>query len=270
MKIDFLKMSGTGNDFVMVDNRENIIPADKRSLFAAAVGPRKTAIGCDGIILLEQDDQTIIMRFLNPDGSEVDMCGNGARCFASFLKKVGAAGDTAEFQTGAGIIRSELTDRGVKVQLTEPAPIREIKGLPVNETPLNVFFINTGVPHVVLFVNDIEDIDIRKTGSAIRYHQHFAPAGTNANFVKKNRPSDILVRTYERGVEDETLACGTGSVASALVYAARKNATSPVKVTVRSGEPLWVYFKRNGDSFQNVFLEGAATVTFSGSVEWNG
>ncbi len=263
-------MSGTGNDFVMIDNRKHIIPADKRSPFAAAVGPRKTAVGCDGIILLEQNADKIIMRFLNPDGSEVDMCGNGARCFASFLKQVGAAGDTAEFQTGAGMIRSQLTDRGVKVQLTDPAPIEEIKALAVNETPLDVFFTNTGVPHVVLFVDDIEDIDIRNTGAAIRYHDHFAPAGTNANFVKANRPSDILVRTYERGVEDETLACGTGSVASALVYAARENATSPVKVTVRSGEPLWVYFDRDGDSFRNVFLEGGATVTFSGSVEWNG
>src|SRR5438552_3745936 len=217
------------------------------------------------------------MRYYNRDGGEAEMCGNGARCFARFANKVAGAPEKISFQTPAGLIRGELHGELVTLQMSEPKDLQLGLELVANGQKEQVHFINSGVPHVIVPVSKVENVDVRKRGEALRLHQKFSPAGANVNFIEKRGPQKILVRTYERGVEDETLACGTGVVASALVFAATEKVDGPVRVTVRSGSELSVDFKRampavasaeaGGDRFTNVTLTGPAEFAFEGTIE---
>jgi len=264
--IQFFKMSGSGNDFILMDNREGALASieDIRA-FVKAICRRKISVGADGVIIVERSERADFRwRFFNADGSEVEMCGNGGRCVARFAFLQGIAGERMSFETVAGIIDAEVRGDQVKLRLTDPMALRLNRAIALQDEVLAVDSLNTGVPHVVAFVGDLDRFEVVRYGRSLRYHEAFQPAGTNANFVTVTSLHSLSVRTYERGVEDETLACGTGSVASALAAAARGEVESPVEVTVRSGEILKIHFERIDGGFRNVYLEGGVRVIYEG------
>jgi diaminopimelate epimerase len=260
-------MSGAGNDFILIDNRAGDIHLDRGQI--AHLCNRHRGIGADGILLIEKaaNHADFRMRYFNADGGEAEMCGNGARCFARFANKVAEAGDKISFETPAGVISAELVDDLVTLQMTEPSDLRLDIKLPVANENKSVHFINSGVPHVVILVSRIDDVDVRREGSATRYHKMFSPRGANVNFIEKRGLKKIAVRTYERGVEDETLACGTGIVASALIFAATENTNGPIAVIARGGDELSVGFEKTGNQFRHVTLTGPAEFIFEGTIE---
>ncbi len=263
----FTKMNGAGNDFVMVDNRAGEVRLRPEQI--VRICDRHRGIGADGILLLERGSNgaDFRMRYYNRDGGEAEMCGNGARCFARFANKVAGAPDKISFQTPAGLIRGELHGELVTLQMSEPKDLQLSVELVANGEKERVHFINSGVPHVVVPVSKVDDVDVRRRGEAIRRHEMFSSAGANVNFIEKRGAQKILVRTFERGVEDETLACGTGVVASALIFGATEKVDGPISVAVRSGSELSVGFKRAGDQFRNVTLTGPAEFAFEGTIE---
>jgi diaminopimelate epimerase len=219
------------------------------------------------MILIEASQQVDFKwRFYNADGSLPEMCGNGARCAARFAFIHGIARRRMAFETVAGIIEAEVAGTSVSIRMTDPKDLHTGLSLDLGGAPVAVASINTGVPHVVMMVSDIEAVDVVATGRKIRQHSAFAPAGTNVNFVKVAPEGDIFIRTYERGVEEETLACGTGNVAAALILAHELGMTSPVILTTRGGGTLSVHFNRRGDRFQDVRLAGDARVVYSGAL----
>lgn len=266
MKIPFVKMAAAGNDFLVIDNRKGLVK--KGAQAAKKVCDRKHSVGGDGILLLENSKRADIrMRIFNPDGSEAEMCGNGVRCLARFAVAKKIAKASHRIETGAGIIEAEVRGGIVKAHLTDPKDFRPRAEIRVAGRREKVHFIDTGVPHAVIFEAALEEVPVNSRGREIRVHEHFAPKGTNVNFVKVNRDGSIAVRTYERGVESETLACGTGSTASALISARLEGLKSPVKVHTAGGEILKVYFKNGNGRWSGVYLEGPVETTFEGSVE---
>ena len=263
----FTKMNGAGNDFVIIDNRAGEVRLDSEQI--VRICDRHRGVGADGILLLEKGSNgaDFRMRYYNRDGGEAEMCGNGARCFARFANKVAKAPAKISFQTPAGLIRGELQGELVALQMIEPKDLSLDIDVFASDSKEHVHFINSGVPHVVVPVSKVEDVDVRKRGEALRRHEKFSPAGANVNFIEKRGPKKISIRTYERGVEDETLACGTGVVASALIFGAAEKVDGPISVTVRSGSELTVDFKRAGDQFSNVTLTGPAEFAFEGTIE---
>jgi diaminopimelate epimerase len=265
--IEFYKMNGSGNDFILIDNREGSLDVGDVTAFVRRVCERKISVGADGLILIERSERVDFKwRFFNADGSEVEMCGNGGRCAARFAFLKGIAGEKVSFETVAGTIDAEVRGDVVKLRLTDPRDLVVDDQIRIEDRKLFVNSVNTGVPHVVYFVRDVNDFDVFATGRAIRYHEHYRPAGTNANFASVIDGHTLSVRTYERGVEDETLACGTGSVASALIAARKGLVESPVDVLVRSGESLRIHFDRKADGFEKVYLEGKTKVVYQGSL----
>jgi diaminopimelate epimerase len=220
-------------------------------------------------LLLENpsDHADFQMRYFNADGGEAEMCGNGARCFARFANKVTGAQGKISFQTPAGVISAKLVDDVVTLQMTEPSDLRLSFPLHVGAGKKIIHFINSGVPHVVVPVAQVGDVDVQREGSAIRYHEAFSPKGANVNFIEKREADKIAVRTYERGVEGETLACGTGVVASALVFAVIENVNSPIGVIARGGDELRVGFEKIDRQFRNVTLTGPAEFVFEGTID---
>lgn len=268
MTLGFTKMNGAGNDFVVVDNRDLSVQLTAAQI--AALCDRHRGVGADGLLAVEpaQNGADFRMRYYNADGGEAEMCGNGARCFAKFASSL--TDDTApavSFETPAGVITAECVGDEIRLEMSTPHDHAPAVALDVNGRPLDVAFINTGVPHAVVFVDNLDHVDVRADGSAIRHHAHFSPRGTNVNFVEVANPSNIRIRTYERGVEDETLACGTGVVACALVQHLVTGAVSPIAVRVQGGDTLGVGFERTGDrEFHSVTLTGPADFVFSGSI----
>ncbi|ADD69250.1 diaminopimelate epimerase [Denitrovibrio acetiphilus DSM 12809] len=263
MNIPFYKMSGAGNDFIFIDNRDGKADGIDRQTLVTKTCARNISVGADGMMLIENSDKADFKwRFYNCDGSEAEMCGNGARCAGRFAYLNNITGEKMTFETLAGIIEAEIKEGvNVKVQLTTPFDEKSDYQIELDEKKLDISSVNTGVPHAVMFCNDIENIDIMKLGSGIRYHSHFEPAGTNTNFCEMNKDGVLRVRTYERGVEGETMACGTGCVACAL-FAVKKGLTkSPVKCKTTSGLMLTVYLE-NG----KVYLEGEARVVYKGEL----
>jgi diaminopimelate epimerase len=265
--VRFTKMNGSGNDFVMIDNREGAVRLQPEQI--VRICDRHRGVGADGILLLEKGSNgaDFRMRYYNRDGGEAEMCGNGARCFTRFANKVAGAPAKISFQTPAGLIRGELHGESVTLQMSEPKDLRLGLEITASGSKERVHFINSGVPHVVVPVSKVADVDVARRGKALRDHKQFAPAGANVNFIEKRGPQQIAIRTYERGVEEETQACGTGVVASALIFAAMENVAGPVRVTVRSGSELSVDFKRAGDRFTNVTLTGPAEFAFEGTID---
>jgi diaminopimelate epimerase len=263
----FTKMNGAGNDFVMLDNRAGNIQLTREQI--SRICDRHRGVGADGILLLENatNGADFRMRYYNRDGGEAEMCGNGARCFARFANKVAGANGPITFETPAGVIGARLDGDRVTLQMSDPSELRLNVKLQLEGEDATVNVINTGVPHVVVPVSRVDMVGVRERGAAIRYHEMFSPKGTNANFLEKRGSQNIAIRTYERGVEDETLACGTGVVASALVFAAMEKVRGPIGVLVRGGSELAVDFERDGDRFRNVSLSGPAEFVFEGSIE---
>jgi diaminopimelate epimerase len=230
---------------------------------------RHRGIGADGVLLLENSTNgaDFRMRYFNADGGEAEMCGNGARCFARFANKVGGQKPKLSFETPAGLISAEVKDDLITLRMTDPTDLRLDIELPMAGEKKTVHFVNSGVPHVVIPVAKIDDADVRRDGAAIRHHKMFSPNGTNVNFIERQGPNKIAIRTYERGVEDETLACGTGIVASALIFAASEKSSSPITVLARGGDELQVGFKKVDGSFRNVTLTGPAEFVFQGEID---
>lgn len=266
--IHFWKMNGAGNDFVVVDNREQSLSLGREEI--ARLCQRQRGVGADGLLAVEPAEQgaDYRMRYYNADGGEAEMCGNGARCFAQFVNRLnGNTLDKVSFETMAGVIHADLLGDAVRIDLGAPKNLRMGAVLGVNGEEREVHSVNTGVPHAVVVVDDLENVDVRSLGSAIRHHDHFAPAGTNVNFMQVVSPGHIAIRTYERGVEDETLACGTGMVACSIVHHQLAHPPLPVKNTVRGGDTLLVDFSQNADGeYNNATLTGPAEFTFEGTL----
>src|SRR5262245_38743068 len=218
MTLDFVKMNGAGNDFILIDNRAGKIKLTVEQVVRLC--HRQRGIGADGLFLLVPNTSGKAdwsWEFYNSDGSTAEMCGNGARCFARFVQAVAGAGKVTSFETGAGVVRARFNGERVTVNLTEPKDLRLQQIVPVTAGKLAVHSINTGVPHAVIFVPDADQAMVQQLGAEVRFHEFFKPKGTNVNFVQVLGPNHIRVRTYERGVDGETLACGTGVSAAALV-----------------------------------------------------
>ena len=265
--LHFTKMNGAGNDFILIDNRPGHVHLDRTQI--ARLCDRHRGIGADGILLLEKasNHADFRMRYFNADGGEAEMCGNGARCFARFANKVAGRKKKFSFETPAGVISAKPAGDLVTLQMTEPTDLRLKTTLRVMDENKTVHFINSGVPHVVIPVLQLDDVDVQEEGSAIRHHKMFSPKGANVNFIEKRGPKKIAVRTYERGVEDETLACGTGIVASALIFATTENTKGPITVIARGGDELQVGFETIDNRFRDVTLTGPAEFVFEGTVE---
>ena len=260
----FTKAVATGNDFVIIDNRSG----DAKDLPALArkLCDRKKAVGADGLLVVETSKKADFkMRILNPDGSEAEMCGNGSRCVALYAASRKISKPQMTIETLAGVLDASVKGDTVKVKLTDPKDIKWNLCLMINKCPYKLNFVDTGVPHVIHFTDDLDKIDVKNLGSHIRHHGEFSPEGTNADFVKLVNKHTIKVRTYERGVEDETLACGTGAVASAIISAEAEKMPSPITVETRSGEKIKVYFEIKDGNFRNVYLEGKAQLVYEGA-----
>jgi len=279
-KINFTKMVASGNDFIILKS------LDSRAFglreLAIKICDRKYGVGADGMLLLEKSKRADIrMRIFNADGSEAEMCGNGARCAALYANsQLPTPNSQLEIETKAGIIAAKVQGDNVKIKLTEPKDLKLNIPIKVNSRLLRVNFINTGVPHAVIFSEGLDEIDVFNLGRAIRFHQKFSPAGANVDFVEVLGTNSLAIRTYERGVEDETLACGTGSVAAALIFSAQlslptRQAGLPAgeagaisyqqfNVHTKSKEILKVYFDKISNSFKNVWLEGRAKIVYKG------
>ena len=263
----FTKMNGAGNDFVMLDNRSGEIHLSPKQI--SRICDRHRGVGADGILLVEEasNGADFRMRYYNRDGGEAEMCGNGARCFARFVGKIAGTRERVSFETPAGIIGAEIQGDLVTLNMSEPTDLKLNMRLEVEGEDATVHYINTGVPHVVVPACRIDVVHVRGRGAAIRNHETFSPKGANVNFLEKRGRRKIAIRTYERGVEEETLACGTGVVASALIHAATEKTDGPINVLVRGGSELTVDFKGDGGKFQDVTLTGPAEFVFEGTID---
>lgn len=265
MELVFTKMNGAGNDFVLLDNRAGNLAFTREQV--AQICHRQRGVGADGLMLLvpcKSGAADWAWDFFNSDGSTAEMCGNGARCFARYIQRVAGAGARVTFETLAGVISAEFQGERVQIGLTAPHSLRLNDSIVTAAGPRVVHSLNTGVPHAVMFVEDADKAMVQDWGRELRHHRHFAPRGTNVNFVQRLGAGHIRVRTYERGVEGETLACGTGVTASALIASRLHQFTSPVRVQVQGGDEMEVSFAEMGGEFTGVRLLGPADFTFEG------
>ncbi len=268
-KIPFMKLSGAGNDFVVINNLNQVVNSTDSEFmdFVTKICQRRMSVGADGVLLVEStEDVDFRMRYFNADGGEVETCGNGARCISKFAYLNGIVSEQMRFLTNAGIYEAEVVGENVKVRMSDPTDIRLNVPLRLEDGVHNVGFANSGVPHVVFFVDDLEATEVFDLGQQTRHHSDFKPAGTNANFIRIHSQELIEIRTYERGVENETLACGTGSIASAIVSASLGKVNSPVSVKTASGVVLKIHFDLENDEAKNIYLEGDARVIFAGEL----
>lgn len=258
MEINFYKYEGTGNDFVMIDNRQETFPKNNIKLIAHLCD-RRFGIGGDGLILLENDKSTDFkMVYYNSDGNPSSMCGNGGRCLVAFAKKLQIIQNETTFIATDGLHYATISDDG-----TVSLQMKDVNTIKV--TPQYVF-LDTGSPHHVQLVEDLKNLDIKEKGAAIRYSDLYGKAGSNVNFVKQKATDSFAVRTYERGVEDETLSCGTGATAVAIAMKVLgKTQSNSIHLNVEGGE-LEVSFTFLDGRFTNVFLKGPATFVFEGKI----
>ncbi|MEM6821956.1 MAG: diaminopimelate epimerase [Verrucomicrobiota bacterium] len=270
MKLKFWKMSGAGNDFVCLDNRSKKLKSTKRQ--RERLCHRQFGIGADGLLIIEtprgKAQVDYVMRYYNADGGEAEMCGNGARCFARYVQKITRTRKKAiSFSTPAGVIRAEYFGEQVRVDLTEVEGGRLNIPVKTSQGNMTVHYADTGVPHVVVPVKDAETTDIKKLGRELRFHKEFAPRGANVNFVQVLKKGSVRVRTYERGVEGETLACGTGVAACAWTCQGLYGFTSPVSLKVQGGATLKVYFTVEDGDVKNLKLHGPADFVYQGEID---
>ncbi len=264
-ELKFIKMSGAGNDFIVIDNYNKKINLSAMQI--EAICRRGFSVGADGLIMIEKSfkNYNFFMRFFNNDGKESEMCGNGGRCAARFAYLKKHAGKKMEFMAKDGphkaiIIKNNI----VKLKMIEPFNIKLKIKLKIKNKIIVGNYLNTGVPHFVIFVNNLENFDVFNIGKEIRFHKFFAPQGTNVDFIQKIN-NIYFIRTYERGVEAETYACGTGATASAIIINKLKNEKSPVLLKTKGGL-LKVYFKRYNFEYVDVWLEGPANVIYEGKL----
>ncbi|MFA5779538.1 MAG: diaminopimelate epimerase [Elusimicrobiota bacterium] len=273
--INFVKMSGSGNDFIVIDNRNKIVKT--ASAFAKKYCNRE---GVDGLLFVEKSHlphTDFRMIYYNSDGSRASFCGNGARCISLFAYLNKIAPSKMSFKSDAGLITAEIKNdlechyesrlvgswqsQTVKIKMPVPKNFKLDFDLTASGKNFEASFVHTGVPHTVIFVKNIKNVDVNKLGRLIRFHKKFEPSGTNVNFVKVLGKNKLQVRTYERGVEAETLACGTGVVASAIISIMKKYVSSPVSVLTQGGETLKVYYDG-----KTAFFEGKVSLVFEGEI----
>lgn len=257
MKLHFYKYQGTGNDFIMVDNRSLFFPKSDVKLINTLCD-RRFGIGADGLILLEPSEkEDFAMVYFNADGNEGSMCGNGGRCLVAFAKQLQVIDTETTFDAVDGLHFATIENGIVSLKMIDVAQIE------VNESHS---FLNTGSPHDIRFCNDVKSINVKETGAKIRYGAPYFEAGSNVNFAEQIAENHFKVRTYERGVEDETLACGTGVTAVAIAaYQTKKTTSNQLKLDVLGGN-LEVSFEKQGETYTNVFLKGPATFVFEGNI----
>lgn len=272
IRIPFTKMSGAGNDFVVIDNRLKILKSDPAD-FVQAVSQRRLGVGADGVLLIERSGKSdFALRYFNADGSYGGFCGNGGRCAAryAYLKRIAPA--SMKFESLGHIYHAEVSRNRVRLSMKVPKDEKLHQSIQCDGMQLRFHTLNTGSPHAVCFLDEnpslgtkkLVSLDVVSLGRKIRYHRYFGKAGTNVNFVSWQKDGSLQVRTYERGVEDETWACGTGAVASALLANRLRAIASPVKIIPRSNQPLVVSFEKVRNRYHNVYLEGNADIIFSG------
>lgn len=273
--IDFMKLHGSGNDFVVIDNRDGVLAESRLRSFSELVSRRARSIGADGVVLIEnpiEPETDFRWRYFNADGSEGEMCGNGAMCGARFAELIGAAPAETAFSTMSGIVRAEVDPATGLVELAMPdtGPIEDARTVEVDGTKYELVPIQVGVPHAVLYVEDADAFgsraELERVGRAIRQAEAFAPAGTNVNVVSPLGGNRLRMRTYERGVEAETLACGTGAVASAVVSVGRGLVTTPVEIVTSSGMPLVASFDLRQNGARTIALQGQTRIVMSGTI----
>jgi len=263
MRLPFTKMHGAGNDFVMLDARDLARNLDRAQI--AALCDRRQGVGADGLIVVSRTGENAVrMTYYNADGGEAEMCGNGARCTVAFAHERGLVGTSCRLDTFAGqLIGTVHGQADIEVDLPDYQDLALDLSLPDAPFP-TLHACNTGVPHMVIPVDDIEAVEVTRHGRALRQHEHFAPAGTNVNWIARgSQGNEWLLRTYERGVEGETLACGTGAAAAAVVLSRLERAASPVAIRTRGGDLLTITVDHDAHSLS---LRGPAVVTFQGEV----
>ena len=278
MNISFTKMVGAGNDFVVVDARRRPRAGLDWASLSRTLCDRHTGIGADGVLVLEPSRAADArMRVFNPDGSEAEMCGNGARCVGLYLKN-GAEQGPVRIETKAGVLSGQVRSGRVAIRMTDPADLRLDVPVVVDGRRWRFGCVNTGVPHAVVRVDNLGAVDVQGLGRAVRFHRKFAPHGSNVNFIQTDsrHPDRLRIRTYERGVEAETLACGTGMAAAAILHAVTRRPVREgrihIEVRPRSGDVIIVSLtvSRRGAALRvgDVVMEGAATRVFDGTVTW--
>jgi diaminopimelate epimerase len=259
MLLTFYKYQGTGNDFIMVDNRLNSFPKENTQLIEQLCD-RRFGIGADGLILLENHTTyDFKMVYFNSDGNESSMCGNGGRCLVAFAKQLEIIEATAEFEAVDGYHYAKIIgDELISLQM------KDVDRIAVHQ---DYSFLNTGSPHHVQLVSDLKNLDVKTEGAKIRYSDLYGKAGSNINFVHQLENDIFAVRTYERGVEDETLSCGTGATAVAIaMHHVGKTKSNSIDLQVEGGK-LSVQFKENNGVYSDVFLVGPATFVFEGTID---
>ncbi|MFP4379495.1 MAG: diaminopimelate epimerase [Candidatus Sumerlaeia bacterium] len=286
MRLKFWKMSGAGNDFVAMNNMEGWLEADPdfRRAFIAELCARRTGIGADGFLLVEPSEAADFrMRYYNSDGGEAETCGNGARCISRFANLQGIVGNETRFETQAGLYAAQIYPDSVRVSMSDALGLEMnialelddvdpgfLEGCPQLRDDGTVDFINSGVPHILVPVEHIESAPVCALGRVLRFHPRFEPPGTNVNFIAVTGPNNLAIRTYERGVEDETLACGTGSIAAAIISQRRGLVSAPVDVLTQSGKVLTIGFEPCEAGGRKVTLQGEARVVYTGEFEMPG
>ena len=267
--IPFVKMSGAGNDFIVIDNMNQSLRCERQPL-ALALCTAHTGIGADGVLILSPSTKAdFLMEYFNADGSYGGMCGNGGRCAARYAYVAGIAASNMIFEALDYIYRAHVHDESVRLRMKDPVTFRENLSVASSIGTVVGDFVDTGAPHFVVVRDDLQQIPLEDLGRSIRYHPMFVPDGCNVNAVKVQPDGTVLIRTYERGVEAETLACGTGCVASAIILAKRYSFPSPITLRVKSGEDVRVYFDFREAEFSNIVLEGSAHFVFSGQATFD-
>jgi diaminopimelate epimerase len=265
----FTKLVASGNDFILLDNVSGEMETIRTDFgtMAADICRRNLSVGADGILVLEKSDKADLkMRIINSDGTEAEMCGNGARCAALYASCNGFGTDIV-METAAGLIGALINGSNVKLKMSNPTDIKLGIQLGVGQTIVTAHHINTGVPHTVQIVDGLEIFDVEDFGRKIREHSIFSPKGTNVDFVGDIKKNSASLRTYERGVEAETLSCGTGTVASAIILGLLDYVSSPVRMNTRGGETLTVFFNLlPGNIVRDVYLEGPAKKVYEGKL----
>lgn len=270
--LKFVKMAGAGNDFIVIDRRESYFSHKNIANSVKNLCNRRTGIGADGVLILEKSKRADFrMRIFNTDGSVAEMCGNGLRCAALYAEKrsISRQHKKLTIETKAGIYEAGITaGNRVRIKMEEPKELRLDLRIDINSRPIKVNYINTGVPHAVIFVHGLDKIDIESIGPSVRGNRKFRPRGTNVDFVEIIDDKNIKMRTYERGVEGETPACGTGAVASAIIACHVSRVTCHEVNVHTKGGVLKVYFKKIDDTIKDVYLEGDAKEVYKGEVSY--
>jgi len=267
MKIPFSKYQGTGNDFILIDDREGQFP-NQNAEFIRSLCDRRFGIGADGLILLQRSSSADFkMRIFNSDGGEPGMCGNGLRCLIHFLKRLKIDKETCHIEVTGRIYFCRFQDEKIKICLGSPKILYWDLAIAIENEPLRLFVLDTGVPHAVVFTEDLEKIDLMQIGRKLRFHPKLAPEGANVDFAKILPSKEIRMRTYERGVEGETLMCGTGAAAVAFAAFQIYRLSSPIKIQAPQNEHLEFIVTPIQKGEHEIEMTGPAAIVFTGEIE---